>query len=229
MEALMKRLLMVVAALAIAVSAYAESSPIPGASLSDEARKDRDLEYQHTDVINGTTSAGNALVSSAKLTRGWNWLGVQIYLGESSSQPGGGHADSCGIVYMAVMVRGGYVAATDTMSSAPYIEPKLSSTNSGGAPDTMGTAAGHNVGVASDVAGLTMALMPGEKIVPIHYSDGKRSGYFVLPDYRSRYTTIRVRVLGCAGTTSLGTIYVATGAGAGAIAMTVRCDLQGGR
>lgn len=211
----MKRFLMVVAALAIAASAYAESSPIPGATLTDEARKDRDVEFSRPDVINGTTSAGNALVSSANSTKGWNWLGIHVYLGEA------GHGDSCGIAYVVVQVRAAYVSATDTMASAPYIAPNPSRGTS--TIDTLGTTANHVPGVGSDVAGLPLTLMPGEYLIPIHYNDGKRSGYYVLPEYRSRYTIIRARTIGWVAGTNLGTTHTTLAA------VQMRVDLQGGR
>lgn len=208
-----------VALLALVVLAWfapcarAESSTVPGATLTDEARKDRDKEYQHTDVINGVTAPGNALVSSAKLTMGWSWIGVHVYLAEAS------HGDSCAVAFMAVQVRAAYVAATDTMVSAPLIEPRAATTY--GVVDTIGTAR-YAAGVASDVTGLpTSTLMPGEKLIPINFADGKRSAYFVFPVFRSRYAIVRMRTVGCAGQTSLATTT--------AVSQWVRVDLQGGR
>lgn len=233
----MKRFLMcLLLALLVPTGVFAESSTIPGATYTDEARKDRDVKYEHPNIANVTLIPGNAFTSSAQDTRGWNWMAVAVYIA-----PEPGSADSAAYAVFAVMPRGGIVAATDTMSSAPWITPNPARGAGAGATasyDTVGTMFHpFPVGTASDIGGSLpgvgsgsyssyAALLPGELLCVIKYADGKRSGYFMLESngqyFRSPFTSIRIRPLYARGGTSFQNFYTT-------VPMTFRVDLVGGR
>jgi len=161
--------------------------------IGDGAR-DRDLDWKHLDIINATLIPGNAAISSAKDTRGWERAGIVLYVSPE---------DTTVTAYFAVQVRGGYTAASDSLSSFPWPEWRIGAASS---PDTIGSRA-DSVST-SDVTGFpVLQTVDNEFVVRVTVKatgaspPGSTAHSLFIPLCRNGvwwsapYTTVRVRPL----------------------------------
>ena len=180
--------------------------------------RDRDLDWKHLDIINGALAPGAAAISSAKDTRGWERSGLVIYVSPQSTTY---------LVTLAVQIRGGYVAASDSLSSFPWPMWNTTSTFA----DTLGSRADSTS--TTDVSGFpTVNVVDNEFIVQIRLkasgSSGTTNHSVFIPLCRNGvwwsapYTTVRVRPLN-------PRIASLAAPGNTALSQTIRCDLVGWR
>lgn len=164
-----------------------------------EMNGDRDQVWQYLDVINHQQLLEDSQDSSAvRATRGWNHMGVWLYV-TCTGAAAGGSCDSLWASLLALEVRGHTVASNDSISAHPWTRWKMS-VAADGAPspvDTVGyfgnpmTGRLDKVDPATEIA--VVAIVKPEELTPargmfVELRDPRSGAWFSSP-----YTSIKVR------------------------------------